>query len=187
VDDDRVWTGEAFVVSRRTQPDTRTGRANPQVSGSPTTAAAPQDPRQNQASKGLHGPGVFNFIGQPQPPVHLQQREPGSKMTQNTLVVFPLNHYTAAFSTPVPGSRDSVLRSTPVAPRKTVKASSPSNNGEFVFTGWNDETKRELFMWKVKRKKGYPFFLHLFPGETAESLHEAFKLYKFEEERLLNG
>ena len=187
MDDDRVWTGEAFVVSRRTHPDTRTGRANPQASGFLTTAAAPQDPRQDQAPRGLHGPGVFNFIGQPHAPVNLQKREPGSKMIRNTLVFFPLNHCSAAFPTPVPGSRDSALRGTPVAPRKTVKAPSPSSNGEFVFTGWNDEAKRELFMWKVKRKKGYIFFLHLFPGETAESLHEAFKLYKFEGERLLNG
>ncbi|KAI4629364.1 uncharacterized protein J4E87_003628 [Alternaria ethzedia] len=114
-------------------------------------------------------PGVFNFTGQPQAPVDLQKREPGT---------FPI---------PVPSSRDSAMRGTPVAPRKTVKAPSPSSNGEFVFTGWNDEAKRELFMWKVKRKKGYPFFLHLFPGETADSLHEAFKLYKNEGERLLNG
>ncbi|KAI4688596.1 uncharacterized protein J4E84_004526 [Alternaria hordeiaustralica] len=125
--------------------------------------------RQSQAPRGLHSPGVFDFTGQPQAPVDLQKREPGT---------FPI---------PVPGSRDSAVRGTPVAPRKTVKAPSPSSNGEFVFTGWNDEAKRELFMWKVKRKKGYPFFLHLFPGETAESLHEAFKLYKNEGERLLNG
>ncbi|KAH6875762.1 hypothetical protein BKA58DRAFT_399928 [Alternaria rosae] len=169
VDDDRVWTGESFVVSRRTQPDTRIGRANPQTSGFSTAAVAPQDPAQMQAPRGLHGPGVFDFIGQPQAPVGLQQRGLDS------------------FPSLVPGSRDSVVRGSPAAPRKTVKPSAPSNNGQFVFTGWNDEAKRELFMWKVKRKKGYTFFLHLFPGETVESLHEAFKEYKYEGERLFNG
>jgi len=175
------------VVSRRTQPDTRTGRVNPQASVSSTAVAPPQDPRPTQAPRGLHGSGTFDFIGQPQAPGVPQQRGPGSKLTPNILVVFPLNHYSAAVPAPVPGRRESALRSPPVAPRKTVKSFSPPKDGQFVFTGWNDEAKRELFAWKVKRKKGYAFFLHFFPGETVGSLHEAYKLYKDEGERLLNG
>ena len=68
-----------------------------------------------------------------------------------------------------------------------VKDTPSTNKSQFIFTGWNDDAKRQLFMWKVKRKKGYAFFLHLFPGEIVESLHEAFQQYRDDGERLYNG
>jgi hypothetical protein len=107
----------------------------------------------------------------------------------NPLVVFPLTHHLiGSLSQNIVGasSRNS-QSSSAAAPQDIEKDSAPTKKGQFVFTGWNDHAKRELFMWKVKRKKGYAFFLHLFPGETAESLHEAFKKYSDDGERLYNG
>jgi hypothetical protein len=175
------------VVSPRTGPDTRVGSANPWAYRSSSVAEASQAPRQTQAPRGLHLPDVFDFMDEQRSPPGLQERETGSMTPPGTLVVFPLTHQFAAFPSPTPRSRDSASQGSSATPRKATKDPLHANKGAFIFIGWNDEAKRELFMWKVKRKKGYAFFLHLFPGETAESLHKAFKQYKDEGERLFNG
>ena len=107
----------------------------------------------------------------------------------NLLVVFPLTHHLIGSPSQniVGASSRNSQSSSAAAPQDIEKDSASTKKGQFVFTGWNDDAKRELFMWKVKRKKGYAFFLHLFPGETAESLHEAFKKYRDDGERLYDG
>ncbi|KAG9190937.1 hypothetical protein G6011_09025 [Alternaria panax] len=167
--DERVWTGEAFVVSHRTQPDNRTERSNMQASSAFSAAVVPQDHRQSQAPGGSHGFGGLGFTGPAQAPGVFMDR--GADPSFQNLV----------------GASSRGSQVSAALARDTLKNSSPINKVQFVFTGWNDDAKRELFMWKVKRKKGYAFFLHLFPGETTESLHEAFKQYRNDGERLYNG
>jgi hypothetical protein len=104
------------------------------------------------------------------------------------LVAFPLiDRLTGLASHNLVGAFNRVRQGSAAPLQDIAKDSSSLNKGQFVFTGWNDDAKRELYMWKVKRKKGYAFFLHIFPGETAESLHEAFKKYKDDGERLYNA
>jgi hypothetical protein len=140
-----------------------------------------------QASGGAHGFGGLGFIGEQQIPGGSQRHEAGNNTPSNSLVVFQLTHCLSDSSSPTPGGRESASQDLPAPPQKAAKDSSPTNKTPFVFTDWNDDAKRELFMWKVKRKKGYAFFLHLFPGETVESLHEAFKEYRDEGGRLFEG
>lgn len=104
------------------------------------------------------------------------------------MLVFRLTHHlTDSSSQNLVGLSSRASQASTAHPRDMVKDTPSTNKSQFIFTGWNDDAKRQLFMWKVKRKKGYAFFLHLFPGETVESLHEAFQQYRDDGERLYNG
>ncbi|RMZ69897.1 hypothetical protein GMOD_00008832 [Pyrenophora seminiperda CCB06] len=128
-DGDRVWTGEAFVLSRRTQlgPETRVAVVSKAIGSLPR-------------SEGAHLP--------------------------------------ESASTRIHGD-------TPKVPAASDDASNGSRApSEFQLTEWDDEAKRKLYMWKAKKRKGYRFFLHLFPGETEDSLRAAWQQYKKEAEKL---
>ncbi|EFQ94001.1 hypothetical protein PTT_08426 [Pyrenophora teres f. teres 0-1] len=209
-DGNRVWTGEAFVFSRRTQP-------GPDISTPPASQAFLSSPGLSQDAVASQGFGNGSLSASTQPSRGFQEAVLGYRIPPTssetpllrTEFTFPLagnagTAYGATTQVPdasqvpdtsrVPAvSRVPDVSRVPAAPGHAVD--NYSRNGptehqpaeqdtEFHFTRWNDEAKRILYLWKAKNKKGYQFFLYLFPGETKESLHAAWLQYRREGERL---
>lgn len=66
----------------------------------------------------------------------------------------------------------------PTSPDTVDREQIPRTSSPRVVDGWNDADLLTLWKHKVIRKKGYEPMLALFPGQTAESLHEAWTTHK---------
>jgi len=184
---DRVWTGEAFIYSRRTQPE-------PEIRAS----ATPQNIEDLPGSGGSQGVEAPQGAGSPY--VSGGKKNPGGSREpiadyRSTLVSLEYSPLTLQLTAMLAGNSgtayDAASKVSGTAghavnnPMKgPSRSSSAKRNAEFQFTGWDDEAKRMLYLWKAKNKKGYRFFLRLFPGETKDSLQAAWVQYRKEAEQL---
>ncbi|KAI1572115.1 hypothetical protein A1F96_01190 [Pyrenophora tritici-repentis] len=196
-DGNKVWTGEAFVFSRRTQPepDTRTSAVLRAFLSSPGLS---QDVVASQGSGNGHLSGITQLSGGSQEHVIGYRTPPTSSEVSlmRNECTFPVAGNTGnalGAASQVPDASQVLATSrVPAATGHAVDNSinSPAEHEPaeddtgFYFTGWNDEAKRMLYLWKGKNKKGYQFFAHLFPGETKESLHAAWVQHKREGKQL---
>lgn len=108
----------------------------------------------------------------------------GKKTSSALLVAFSLTYRATIQGLQSSGTAYGVAPQGAAAPQNLNEQSSSSEKNKFNFVSWNDEAKRTLYRWKRVLKKGPPAYVHHFPGETVESLRDAWDKYGDEGKRL---
>lgn len=167
--DNIVWTEETSEFLHPAQPEIfvrMSSSREPDTSWPPSTI---------QEIETLRSPEEFQQYEVSSSPENHQEPATG-KRKSHSLVSFSLNYGPTVLS-PAPAGTISQGSS---SPKRSVKKSLCQRKNKFKFIGWNDEAKMMLYRWRRVLKKGPSAFMHHFPGETEESLREAWEKYSDE-------